>query len=247
VHADRGQLEQVLMNLAVSRDAMPHGGTLTIPTRGEGERIILVVRDSGGGMPPDVLAHAFEPFYTTKATGTGLGLATVYGIIRQSGGTIGVESEPDQGTCFTIALPRVRPPASSAVAATGTSPAPHALQTVLVVEDQPEVRHISRRTLETHGYRVLDAENGEVAIEVLLAHPGEVDLLLTDVVMPVMSGRQLADAVTSCEPGIRVLFMSGYIDDPIIRDRVLEHDVDFIRKPFMPDDLVSRVEQALAR
>ena len=265
VNADKGQIEQVIMNLAVNaRDAMPDGGTLTIsttvvdhdeafveanPGAAAGPHIRLAIADTGTGMPPHVLAHVFEPFFTTKAQGkgTGLGLATVYGIIKQSGGHIAVESTVGSGTTFLISLPLVtgQPDADRAtdvclLDARGS-------ETILFVEDQQEVRDVIRRSLVSRGYRVLEAADGAPALDLLARHNEDVHLLLTDVIMPAMSGRQLAETVAARTPGVRVLYMSGYTDDAVLKDGVLSAGIDFIRKPFTSEQLASRVRAALDR
>jgi PAS domain S-box-containing protein len=270
VLADSGQLQQVILNLAVNaRDAMPRGGRLTIETqpaqldetftRGvpdaqPGEYVCLRVTDSGIGMTSDTMAHIFEPFFTTKEVGkgTGLGLATVYGIVRQSGGLIDVDSAVGRGTTFRIYLPRVGTHGASAPwarvsgprdAAVATPPAVTA--TVMLVEDETGVRHLAREVLTRSGYRVLEAANGTDALRVAAQHSGSIDLLLTDVVMPGMSGAELAARFVALRPGTRVLYASGYTDEAVL-DHGLQHDaVPFLQKPFEPDELVRRVTDIL--
>jgi PAS domain S-box-containing protein len=260
VRADAAQLNQVLLNLAVNaRDAMPEGGHLLVETanvevRGvpphpamvEGEWVRLTVRDSGAGMSPEVKAHLFEPFFTTKPNGqgTGLGLATAYGIVRQAGGHIRVESDPSAGTTFDIFLPRsvlapasVRPPGARAVAPMSG--------TVLLVEDDAGVREVAARALRTGGYRVLAAGGASEAMELAARAPGPVDILVTDVVMPGVNGRTLADELRRRRPGMRVLFVSGYADDIIGRHGVLDAGVEFLPKPFTPAALLERVGAVL--
>jgi CheY-like chemotaxis protein len=262
VKADPGQMEQVLLNLAVNaRDAMPDGGTLTIETRNvvldesyvaehpaiaAGPHVLVSVSDSGTGMDEGTRQRIFEPFFTTKALGkgSGLGLSTVYGIVQQSGGTIWVSSEPGQGTTFKIYLPCVNEPvtaeptAASRVIAAGT-------ETILLVEDEHALRALTRRILESAGYVVVEAANGLDALKELEAQAGRVDLLLTDVVMPGMNGRELAGRVTGQQPGTRVLYASGYTDDAILRHGVLDAGSPFISKPYTPTELKRRVREVL--
>jgi CheY-like chemotaxis protein len=243
---------------------MPGGGTLRIgvdavvlddayvaahPGSTAGAHVRLTVSDTGGGMAPDVLAHLFEPFFTTKeqGKGTGLGLATVYGIVKQSAGSIAVESAPGQGTSFHIHLPCV------AVGSTVEPPAetgPHPVsgtETILIVEDQEEVRRVVRNALRAHGYRVLEAIDGPSALALLSELAHGVDLLLTDVVMPHMSGRELADFAVAIAGNMRVLYMSGYTDDAIVSRGVLEPGIDFLPKPFDVTQLLRRVRELLDR
>ncbi len=264
IHVDRGQLEQVLMNLVVNaRDAMPTGGKVTITTENvevdpryasdhleiaPGSHVMLSVTDTGVGMDRDTQARIFEPFFTTKGPGkgTGLGLSVVFGIVKQSGGQIWVYSEPGQGTTFKVyfprALPTVQTPArgieSMAPPRTGT-------ETILLVEDEGPVRHLAQRVLERAGYCVLPAGHGPEAIELCLRHTTGIDLLLTDVIMPHMSGRELADRLTATRPDLRVLFMSGYTGDAILRHGGLSADVAFVEKPILPDVLLGRVRSVL--
>ncbi len=263
VRADRGLLGQVVMNLAVNaRDAMPRGGTLHLSTRnlrlapGEplpdpqmaaGDWVELLVRDDGQGMTPEVLAHAFEPFYTTKPTGhgTGLGLATVYGIVKQSGGAITVASEPGKGTEFRVFFPALKDPRPAA------APTPRVdrggTESILVVEDEPMVRDVTARVLREAGYQVHVATGGEDAIAWLRAEGGPVDLVVTDVVMPGMGGRELAAAVEAIRPGIRVIYVSGFTADATLRHGVSADGPDFLAKPFTPEVLRARVRAALDR
>ena len=262
VFVDPGQMEQVLMNLAVNaRDAMPLGGELTIRTSalsleepqnyGEfqiepGHYVVLSVSDSGEGMSEETRAQVFEPFFTTKSVGqgTGLGLATVYGIVKQSGGYITVDSEVRRGSVFSVILPMADSPAPEAPSG-GAEPEELSpgTETILVVEDEASVRGLTRRILEQSGYRVLVAENGLAALE--RARGQRVDLLLTDVVMPRMSGRALADQLHESHPSLRVLYMSGYTADAIVRHGVLEAGVHFLQKPFTPAELSRRVREVL--
>jgi two-component system, cell cycle sensor histidine kinase and response regulator CckA len=266
VKADRGQLEQVIVNLAVNaRDAMPRGGRLAISTRDvvidaarareqpglrAGRHVRIEVSDDGVGMEPETLGRLFEPFFSTKekGKGTGLGLATVYGIVKQSGGHIAVESAPGRGTTFRIWLPEVEveAPARPASAPAGTD-APAGSETILLVEDEEAVRGLLYEVLTENGYNVLKAASGAEALRVSRAHRGSLDLLLTDVVMPGMGGREVATALTAERPGLRVLFASGYTAEAIARHGVLEPGTDLIHKPFTPDALLRRVRERLDR
>ena len=263
VKADVGQLEQVLMNLAVNaRDAMPTGGKLTIETANvehdpdyarEQEAaavrgfVMLAVSDTGTGMDEATKARIFEPFFTTKelGKGTGLGLATVYGIVRQSGGFIWVYSEPGMGTTFKIYLPQVDAvaEAGAATAAPGTSR--RGSETVLLVEDAAAVRAVTHQALARQGYTVLDAPNGAEALRIAASHPGPIHLLLTDVVMPGLSGRQLSDQLALLRPDTKVLYTSGYTDDAVVRHGVLESGIAYLQKPFTVDSLARKVREVL--
>jgi two-component system, cell cycle sensor histidine kinase and response regulator CckA len=260
VFADPGQLEQVLVNLAVnSRDAMPNGGHLIIETsnvsvgseeqaiRSEGGTpgayVRLMVRDTGVGMDEATLARAFEPFFTTKepGRGTGLGLATVYGIVQQSGGTVRVASVVDQGTTFEIDLPRAAEvKGSAAVPGAGAAPG-RSSGTILLVEDEAPVRAIARRILARQGYAVIEASNGREALQRAEGHSGEIDMVVTDMVMPEMSGRAFADAFSALHPSTPVLFVSGYTDDEILRRGALAPRTAFLEKPFTPARLLEAV------
>jgi PAS domain S-box-containing protein len=263
VLADPAQLEQVIVNLAVNaRDAMPGGGRLVIATRNltlsaadladrplvaPGRYVQLTVEDSGTGMNEETAARLFEPFFTTKGPGkgTGLGLATVYGIVQQSGGIIEVKSTPGQGSTFTTLLPYVdAPPEASHATVPPISP-PTGSETILLVEDEPALRAIARRALERRGYRVLEASDGEMALALATAHPERIDLLLTDVVMPRLSGREIADALTVSRKDLKVLYMSGYTDDAIVQHGVLDPTLAFLQKPFTPDLLTQKVREVL--
>jgi PAS domain S-box-containing protein len=260
MRGDAGQLEQVLLNLAVNaRDAMPRGGRLSIRTRnvpgatgaapgGRGERVALVVEDSGAGMTPDVKAHLFEPFFTTKAPGegTGLGLATVYGIVAQADGDVQVESEPGRGARFELRFPRAsEPPAAIAAPAPPPEAARGGGERVLVVEDDAQVRDITVRALRSGGYATVVAENGREALALATEELARVDLVVTDVVMPGLDGRSLADALRRRRPELRVLYVSGYTEDAVVARGVLGTGLGFLPKPFTPAALLARVRAVL--
>jgi PAS domain S-box-containing protein len=265
VRADPGQLEQVILNLAVnSRDAMPSGGKLTLETANvelddayvrehtgatSGRFVMLAVSDTGIGMDAETRAHIFEPFFTTKelGKGTGLGLATVYGIVKQSGGYVWVYSEPGRGTTFKIYLPQVDELPDSASLPAPVQPVVGGRETVLLAEDDPSVRAVVSDVLTQKGYRVLRAPDGQAALEMARSHPAEIQLLVTDIVMPGMTGRELAEAVVAERPGVRVLYMSGYTDDAIVRHGVLEEGMPYLQKPFSPRALASKVREVLDR
>jgi two-component system, cell cycle sensor histidine kinase and response regulator CckA len=261
VRGDAGQLEQVIVNLALNaRDAMPHGGTLTLETRNAGPPtagpapgagwVQLLVRDTGVGMSPLVKAHLFEPFFTTKppGRGTGLGLATVHGIVAQAGGRVRVESEPGRGTAFEISLPRGLQ-AVTAVAEPSAGPAPMVggTESVLVVEDDPLVREVTARALRSGGYRVLLADGGADALQVVAREGAALRLVVTDVVMPGLDGKTLADELVRRLPGVRVLFVSGYTRDVISHHGVLDSGIEFLPKPFTSSALLARVRGLLDR
>jgi signal transduction histidine kinase/ActR/RegA family two-component response regulator len=261
---DPGQLEQVLLNLvANARDAMPAGGSLRIRTRNvtlgderarqhpearAGDFVAVDVVDDGSGMTPAVMARIFEPFFTTKppGAGTGLGLAMCYGIVRQSDGHIEVESEPGRGSRFTVLLPREVPfTATSATAAAGGTERPGGRETVLLVEDDETVRRLTARMLEEAGYTVVEAENAAGATDCADARDGAIDLLLTDVVMPGGGGRELAEVLTARYPGLKVLYMSGYTADVVLRQGLVQESVAFLAKPFTETALAEAVRQTL--
>jgi len=260
---DPGQLEQVLLNLvANARDAMPAGGSLRIRTRnvalGEesprrhpearpGEYVAVEVMDDGSGMSPEVMARIFEPFFTTKppGAGTGLGLAMCYGIVKQADGHIEVESEPGQGSRFTVLLPREISPTGLGGVAGGRGGPPRGRETVLLVEDDPTVRGLTARMLNEAGYTVLEAENAARALECAESRGGGIDLLLTDVVMPGGSGRELAETLTARSPGLAVLYMSGYTADVVLRQGLVQESVAFLSKPFTQTALAEAVRVTL--
>ena len=264
VRMDRGQLEQVLLNLAVNaRDAMPNGGRLAIEVSnvtldeagarelgglGPGDYVSLAVRDSGVGMSEEVRSRLFEPFYTTKppGSGTGLGLAMVYGVVSQGGGCITVESQPGAGSLFRILLPRVRAAVHDEPKAAKTS-LPTGRETVLLVEDDDDVRALARRMLERLGYHVHAFASGPAAILAVRGLPTPPDLLLTDVVMPEMNGRQLADELRRLCPGLRVLFSSGYADNVLLHHGLAQERVEFLPKPYSGEELARRVREVLER
>ena len=259
--ADPGQIEQVVLNLAVNaRDAMPGGGSLTIsvdsvtepaPLEGfpeilpAGRWVRLTMEDTGCGMDAETLSHAFEPFFTTKerGKGTGLGLSTVYGIVRQSGGFVQVTSGPGKGTTFRVYLPR-----SDEKKTSGARPSVRSRQgteTVLVVEDEAAVRNLVRAVLEHKGYVVLVAHDGAAALDLVDKHTGAIHVLLTDVVMPGMNGHELAERIVKDHPGVRILYMSGYMDDAVMRHGIVESGVAFLQKPFTPLALARKVREVL--
>jgi len=263
VKADVGQIEQVLMNLAVNaRDAMPTGGKLTVETTNveldtdytrthhaaaAGHFVMLAVTDTGTGMDEATQAKIFEPFFTTKGPGkgTGLGLATVYGIVKQSGGFVWVYSEVGHGTSFKIYLPQVAEAADAHRAQAPASAMSRGTETVLVVEDAPAVRAVTRQVLERQGYTVIEAAGGDAALQLAAAHAGPIHLLLTDVVMPGLSGRQVAERLAIRRPEMRVLYASGYTDDSIVRHGILEEGIAYLQKPFTPESLARKVRTVL--
>jgi signal transduction histidine kinase len=264
VEADPAQLEQVIVNLVVNaRDAMPDGGKLTIETQNvtlqpgstsqhigapAGDYVMIAFTDTGVGMDPATQDRIFEPFFTTKALGkgTGLGLATVYGIVRQSGGSISVYSEPNRGTTFKVYLPRVPESVPAASESVGPAASTSGTETVLVVEDEEAVRQLAARTLFVRGYTPLVANTGEEALRLSEQHAGPIHLLLTDVVLPRMSGSRLAESLLAARPEIRVLYMSGFAENAIVHNGVLQPGTDFIQKPFTPHVLAVKLREVLA-
>jgi CheY-like chemotaxis protein len=264
VKADRGQVDQIILNLAVNaRDAMPKGGTLTIETANveldehyaqthpevkPGPYVVLTVTDTGTGITPEVQARLFEPFFTTKelGKGTGLGLATVYGIATRSGGSVTVNSEVGRGTSFMVYLPR----ADAAEAVVAEPPQVDRRraggQTVLVVEDAEGLRELTKRLLERHGYIVLLAANTEEALQLFDEHP-DIDLLLTDVVMPGASGPDLVKQLVERRPTLKVIYMSGYTDEAIVHHGVLDPGIVFLHKPFSNESLGQKIREVLDR
>jgi len=263
VLADPGQLEQVLVNLVINaRDALPDGGRVTVTTanlhltatddaRGNGVRpgayVTLSVSDTGVGMDVPTQARIFDPFFTTKESGqgTGLGLSTVYGIVEQSGGHIEVESAPGQGATFTIFLPRHTGALAAAAGPTDRRSFPRGTETLLLVEDEAAVRSSARRLLERHGYTVIEARHGAEALRIIEAGDRAVDLVITDVVMPEMGGRELVERLRTRHPGVKVLFMSGYSERAVASDGVMPPGTGFVEKPFTIEQLTRRTRELL--
>jgi len=258
LRGDASQIEQVIVNLVVNgREAMPKGGPLRIETRNvvvdlgnadhhpgvtPGEYVSLAVTDAGGGIDKAVVPHIFEPFYTTKRTGTGLGLASSYGTVKQLGGHIRVQSEPGQGSTFTVYLPRDRGQQRPAARAVATSPVPRSTSTILLVEDDDLLRSVVVRGLAEGGYQVLVASDGDQALAVAAKHDGPIHALITDVIMPRMSGGQLAERFAAIRPETKILFVSGYTDQIIARQNVVEPGQHFLAKPYTLDALRQRID-----
>jgi PAS domain S-box-containing protein len=265
VKADPSQIEQVALNLVVNaRDAMPDGGRLTIETSNvqlerdyatqhavvdPGPYVMLTVSDSGTGMDAATKARIFEPFFTTKAQGrgTGLGLATVYGVVKQSGGYVWVYSELGHGTTFKVYLPMVQAPAEKTAPEKTVQGHEPGTETILFVEDEQSVRELVSEYLSARGYRVLDASDGQQALEIAAAHSGKIQLLITDVVMPRLSGRELAARLAATRPDLKVLYISGYTDDSVFRHGVLQGGMDFMQKPFNLKALAAKIREVLER
>jgi CheY-like chemotaxis protein len=265
IKVDPGQLEQVIVNLAVNAgDAMPEGGRLTIEVANAeldatyaaqhgqeiqpGPHVLLAVSDTGTGIDPQTQTQIFEPFFTTKepGKGTGMGLATVYGIVKQSGGAVLVYSEPGRGTTFRIYLPRETEEAGAAADRPAVQPsAGTSTGTILLVEDEPAVRGFARRTLSRLGYTVLEAADGAAAQAQSSAHQGGIDLLLTDVIMPGLLGHQLAEQLAAVRPGLRVLYVSGFTENSVIHQGVPDAGIAFLPKPFSAEALAGAVRRAL--
>jgi CheY-like chemotaxis protein len=263
VKVDPGQIEQVLMNLVVNaRDAMPEGGKLTIETANvelgvgyahdrldvsPGPYVMLAVSDTGGGMSRETAARVYEPFFTTKALGkgTGLGLSTVHGIVKQSGGHIELYSELGQGTTFKVYLPRVEESAEAALASISPIGRSEGTETLLLVEDEDTIRRVMRESLELLGYLVLEAKDGSHAITHCERRGQPIDLLITDVVMPLMSGPELVQRISTVRPGLRVLFVSGYADHALVHRGLRTAGSAFLQKPFTPERLARKVRELL--
>ena len=262
VRADPGEIGRAIMNLSLNaRDAMPGGGTLTIQTANvtlndadaathelePGRYVLLAVKDSGVGIDEEVRAHIFEPFFTTKeiGKGTGLGLATVLGIVEQSGGAIHCESQPGEGTTFKVFLPALAEAVQMGTQqAGGLGQAPKGSEVILLVEDEDVVRELARRILEGSGYVVYEARNGREGLALCESHDGPIDLLVSDVVMPELGGRELAEGALKLRPGLKVMFMSGHTQDVVVREGV-KKGTPFLQKPFTPAGLAQKVRETL--
>ncbi|MDD5543721.1 MAG: PAS domain S-box protein [Acidobacteriia bacterium] len=265
IKSDPNQIEQVLMNLVINaRDAMPHGGRVVIRTENvtldksvylgsenlqPGQYAAITVSDNGSGIDAETLGHVFEPFFTTKEVGkgTGLGLSTVYGIVKQSNGAISVESAPGQGTTFKILFPAVGERVEESIRDSTAGPAAGGSETILLVEDEDAIRELGKEILEMHGYRVLVAGNAQKAAEIIRTISGRIDLLITDVVMPGMGGQDLAQMVQSVQPLIKILFVSGYAEDVILKQGSLPPGRAFLQKPYVVSALTQKVREVLAR
>ncbi|MFZ0447963.1 MAG: response regulator, partial [Desulfatiglandaceae bacterium] len=267
IDIDPGQMEQVIMNLVVNaKDAMPMGGKLTIETvnidldqnyftdhsiveKQPGSYVILTVSDTGIGMEKGVQEHIFDPFYTTKGIGkgTGLGLSTIYGIVKQNNGFIWAYSEPGQGSTFKIYLPKVKRDVKEEEKEQPPVENLSGSEIVLIVEDDYSLRKLAQKSLQPHGYRVLVAENGEDALRISKEHDGTIDLMMTDVVMPKMGGKETAERLQAIHPQMKVIFMSGYTDDAIVHHGVLAPGLNFLQKPFSPKGLARKVREVLEK
>jgi CheY-like chemotaxis protein len=263
VKADPAQIEQVIMNLVVNaRDALPHGGQITISTANvfldeayarkhpdvtPGSYVVIEVSDNGVGMDAETKSHIFEPFFTTKemGKGTGLGLSTVYGIVKQSQGSIEVYSELGIGSTFKIYLPHVEADVSEASTQAPSKAGLQGTETILVAEDEDLLRELICETLKKHCYKVLEAENGNVALALCKGHQGPIHLMLTDVVMPELNGDKLAERVAPMRPEMKVVLMSGYTKDFMIQQEVSDDPIYFLKKPFKPTELVLKLREAL--
>ena len=263
VRVDPSQLEQVIMNLAISaRDAMPQGGRLTIETKNTplaaayarsrpelvpGDYVLMAVSDTGCGMGAEVQSHLFEPFFTTKekGRGTGLGLATCYGIVKLSGGHIAIYSEPGHGTTVKVYLPRVYDEADIIVRHPESDTLPPGHETILLVEDEPVLRELAALILCECGYLVLETATGEEALQAARAHSGRIHLLMTDVIMPGMGGKQLATQLIETYPDTKILFCSGYTEEAILHHGVLAPGIHFLQKPFTPTSLARKIRSVL--
>jgi two-component system cell cycle sensor histidine kinase/response regulator CckA len=263
IKADPGQIEQVLLNLIVNaRDAMPRGGKITIETSNTeldqsyarnhvyvvpGPYVMLAVSDTGTGIDAATQKRIFEPFFTTKEVGkgTGLGLSTAYGIVKQSSGYIWVYSEVGKGTAFKVYLPRIDHANERETATAYSQEAPRGHETILLVEDEKQLRELAKHILEENGYTVIVAENGVDGLRICQGFSGFIDLLIADVVMPLMSGRELAEKLIRLRPQMKVLYISGYTDDSVVRHGVLEHHASFLQKPFTSVSLAHKVRNVL--
>jgi two-component system, cell cycle sensor histidine kinase and response regulator CckA len=256
VKADPSQINQMLINLVVNAcDAMPQGGSLTIETRNvdldadsamghpgalPGRYVLLGVTDTGSGMAPEVQAQVFEPFFSAKRDRAGLGLSVVHGIVQQSGGHLTLASHPGLGTTFSIYLPAVKEPSERSSQSSFSRRLPRS-ETILLVEDEDSVREVNALLLESLGYRVLQVSDAEQALKLVQNEQVKIDLLFTDVIMPGMSGRKLAEAFRAHDPSIKILFQSGYPDDLVVRDGILETEEPFLQKPFGLDALAKKI------
>jgi CheY-like chemotaxis protein len=263
VEVDQSQVEQVIMNLMINgRDAMPQGGKLTIETANvdldesytckhrtvkPGRYVMMAISDNGIGMDEETQSRIFEPFFTTKelGKGTGLGLSTVYGIVKQSGGNIWIYSESGKGTTFKIYLPRVDKTAAQVEQVKGPKKSLNGSETILVVEDNDMVRQLALKVFLKYGYMVLEAKNGEEAVEICRQHEGPIHLMLADVVMPKMGGRKLAEHFENTRTETKVLYMSGYADDTIVHHGILPQGMNFVQKPFTHEMIASKVRELL--